>query len=352
MLVKRDDLTGLALGGNKARKLEFLCGEAIAQGCDTLVTGGGAQSNHARITAAAASRLGLDCHLALAGRAPRRHDGNLLLDDLFGATVHFTGARDYYEIETSIDAITERSTAEGRRPFAIPVGGASVTGVVAYALAIDELRTQIDDRPQTGSSSPTGPVARTRASSPDSARAARRASSASTSARAPTSTDRPAPRRRGRTRRAGDEATVVALIVDHDHFGEGYGALSDECADAIRTVARAEGILLDPVYSGKAMAALFDWLRDGRIAEGDTVLFWHTGGSPALFVDQYEDALTRSPDARRARGCGPVSRSFGGAVCGPGSGLANLVRHGCADGEDEQEQEELLHGGALSIASE
>ncbi|MGZ5345762.1 MAG: pyridoxal-phosphate dependent enzyme, partial [Actinomycetota bacterium] len=101
LLVKRDDLTGLALGGNKARKLEYLCAEALDRGCDTLVTGGGPQSNHARMTAAAANRIGLSCHLALAGREPRHHDGNLLLDDLLGATVEFTGARDYYEIETA-----------------------------------------------------------------------------------------------------------------------------------------------------------------------------------------------------------------------------------------------------------
>ena len=85
------------------------------------------------------------------------------------------------------------------------------------------------------------------------------------------------------------------VIVDHDHFGAGYGLLSDECAHAIRAVARTEGILLDPVYSGKAMAALTDWLRDGRIDAGETVLFWHTGGAPALFAGQYEQALTREP---------------------------------------------------------
>ncbi len=145
LLVKRDDLTGLALGGNKARKLEYLCGEALARGCDTLVTGGGAQSNHARMTAAAANRVGMACHLALAGNAPEHHDGNLLIDDLLGANLHFTGARDYYEIETSIEKLGAELAAEGRKPFTIPVGGASVTGVVAYAAAIDELRRQTAD---------------------------------------------------------------------------------------------------------------------------------------------------------------------------------------------------------------
>jgi D-cysteine desulfhydrase family pyridoxal phosphate-dependent enzyme len=292
LLIKRDDLTGLALGGNKARKLEYLCGEALEQGSDTLVTGGGPQSNHARITAAAANRIGLDCQLALAGPDPRRHDGNLLLDDLLGATVHFTGDREYYEIESSIEALAAQLTADGRRPFAIPVGGASVTGVVAYALAIDELRTQLDADPDwifvadgsggthagllagLGATSPTRVVGVDVGTRPD--------------------LDDSVPMLAAQAAAAlGREAPSPHVIVDHDHFGRGYGALSDECADAIRSVARAEGVFLDPVYSGKAMAALFDWLRDGRIKADDTVVFWHTGGAPALFVDQYEAPFRR-----------------------------------------------------------
>ena len=126
--VKRDDLTGLALGGNKARKLELLLAVALEQGADTLVTGGGPQSNHARITAAAAATAGLDCHLALAGPPPEHTDGILLLDHLLGATLHFEGAIDYYDIERDIDTVAARLTEQGRRPYAIPVGGASVVG--------------------------------------------------------------------------------------------------------------------------------------------------------------------------------------------------------------------------------
>jgi D-cysteine desulfhydrase family pyridoxal phosphate-dependent enzyme len=292
LLVKRDDLTGLALGGNKARKLEYLCAEALDRGCDTLVTGGGPQSNHARMTAAAANRIGLSCHLALAGREPRRHDGNLLLDGLLGATVEFTGARDYYEIETSIETLAAQLEADGRLPFAIPVGGASVTGVVAYALAIDELRTQLDTDPDwifvadgsggthagllagLGASSPTRVVGVDVGTRPD--------------------LDDVVPRLAAEAGRAAGRAEEPSphVIVDHDHFGDGYGVINAATVDAIRLVARAEGIFLDPVYSGKAMVALLAWLRDGRIGRDDTVLFWHTGGSPALFVDGYEDAFT------------------------------------------------------------
>jgi D-cysteine desulfhydrase family pyridoxal phosphate-dependent enzyme len=292
LLVKRDDLTGLALGGNKARKLEYLCAEALERDCDTLVTGGGPQSNHARMTAAAANRLGLDCHLALAGREPSRHDGNLLLDDLLGATVEFTGARDYYEIDTSIEKIAAQLEVEGRRPFLIPVGGASVTGVVAYALAIDELRTQLDTDPDwifvadgsggthagllagLGASSPTRVVGVDVGTRPD--------------------LDEIVPSLAAEAARAAgrSEEPSAHVIVDHEHFGEGYGVINAATVDAIRTVARAEGIFLDPVYSGKAMVALLAWLRDGRIRADETVLFWATGGAPTLFVGGYEDAFT------------------------------------------------------------
>lgn len=294
LLVKRDDLTGLALGGNKARKLEYLCGEALEQGCDTLVTGGGPQSNHARMTAAAANQIGFGCHLALAGNEPKRHDGNLLIDDLLGATLHFTGARDYYEIEQSIDDLTAQLTADGLKPFAIPVGGASVTGVVAYAAAIDELRRQTADPnwifvadgsggTHAGLLAGLGASSRTRVVGVD------------VGTRPDLDDIVPALAFAAARFDKRDEGPSRHVIVDHDHFGDGYGALNDECADAIRTVARAEGILLDPVYSGKAMAAMISWLRDGRIGANDTVVFWATGGAPALFAARYEDSLTNEP---------------------------------------------------------
>jgi 1-aminocyclopropane-1-carboxylate deaminase/D-cysteine desulfhydrase-like pyridoxal-dependent ACC family enzyme len=218
----------------------------------------------------------------------------MLLDDLLGATLHFTGAADYYEIETSIEALSGELTADGRRPFAIPVGGASVTGVVAYAFAVDELRTQIDADPDwifvadgsggthagllagLGATSATRVVGVDVGTRPDlDTIVARLATQAA--------------------RATGRGAPSAEVIVDHDHVGGGYGVLTDECTAAIRTLARTEGIFLDPVYSGKAMAALCAWLRDGRIPADETVVFWHTGGSPALFVDDYQGAFTTEP---------------------------------------------------------
>jgi len=291
LLVKRDDLTGLALGGNKARKLAALATDAVAQGADCLVTGGGRQSNHARITAAAARRLGIECHLALGGEPPDHHDGNLLLDDLLGAHVHFDPADDYYGIEASITARAGRLRADGRSPYAIPVGGASTIGVGAYATAVAELRTQLDTDPDwmvvaDGSGGThAGLLAGLSAASPT------RVLGVDVGTRPDLDTMVPA--------LAADAAGVLALgapnrtvLVDHDHVGAGYGELSAECRDAIRLVARTEGLLLDPVYSGKAMAALLSALRDGRIAAGESVVFWATGGSPALFARRYEADLT------------------------------------------------------------
>ena len=288
LFVKRDDQTGLALGGNKARKLEHLCAEALAQGCDTLVTGGGPQSNHCRMTAAAANRLGLACHLALAGSADPP-TGNLLLDHLLGASLHPTSAREYYEIEASIEAVADDVRAAGGRPYAIPVGGASVTGALGYVDAAREVTGQLagpldwivvaDGSGGThagllagldGSIRVLGVDVGTR---PDLDERVPELAAATAAA-----LDRPAP--------SGE------LHIDHTRFGAGYGKPTPECLEAIRAAARLEGLILDPVYTGKAMAGLIGWVREGRFREHQSVLFWHTGGAPALFAGSYGDWLT------------------------------------------------------------
>jgi D-cysteine desulfhydrase family pyridoxal phosphate-dependent enzyme len=290
LIVKRDDLTGLALGGNKARKLAALAVDAVAQGADCLVTGGGRQSNHARITAAAARRVDLECHLVLGGGPTDERDGNLLLDELLGACLHFDPAADYYGIESAIVALADRLRADGHRPYAIPVGGASPVGVAAYATAVEELRGQLGADPDwmvvadgsggthagllagLGDTTPTRVLGVDVGTRPD--------------------LDAVIPEL------ALDAAVLVDLgppnrtvLVDHDHVGAGYGELSEECLAAIRLVARTEGLLLDPVYSGKAMAALLSAIRVGRIGAGESVVFWATGGSPALFARRYEAGL-------------------------------------------------------------
>jgi D-cysteine desulfhydrase family pyridoxal phosphate-dependent enzyme len=300
LFVKRDDLTGLALGGNKARKLDLLCADALDRGCDALVTGGGVQSNHARMTAAAASRLGLGCHLVLGGPPRGRKTANLLLDQLFGATLHFTteleleaSADSYYGLERAITDVAERVRADGARPYVIPIGGASTVGAVAYVLAADELAAQLPDAEITeidtvvvadgsggthagllaGLPSTTTIVGVDVGTRPDLDEAV--PALAADAARA---SGRPAP--------------ITAAVVDHDHFGDGYGAVTEPALEALRLTARLEGIALDPVYSAKAMAALITRISDGRIDRDATVVFWHTGGAVALFSDRYAEVLS------------------------------------------------------------
>ena len=291
LMVKRDDLTGLALGGNKARKLALLAADALELGADCLVTGGGPQSNHARLTAAAARVVGLECHLALGGEPPSDHDANLLLDDLFGAELHFAGGDQYYEVEAAIVDLAALLASGGRQPYAIPVGGASTLGVAAYALAVDELRTQLDGDPDwivvaDGSGGThAGLLAGLGASSPTRVLGVDVGTRPDLEARIPElALDASAHLGRG--------APNPRVLVDHDHIGGGYGELSDACVDAVRCFARTEGLLLDPVYSGKAAAAMFTALRDGRVGIDDTVVFWATGGAPALFARRYESMLT------------------------------------------------------------
>ena len=300
LFVKRDDLTGLALGGNKARKLELLCTDAVARGCDTLVTGGGVQSNHARMTAAAASRIGLPCHLVLGGPPRERKTANLLLDQLFGATLHFTsdleletGADGYYGLEGAIVDVAENLRRDGAAPYAIPIGGASTLGVVAYARAADELADQL---PGAGIERVDSVVV---ADGSGGTHAGLLAAMPSTTTvvgvdvgTRPDLDDAVLALARDAARADGRPDPTGTVIVDHDHFGDGYGALTESGLEALRLTARLEGIALDPVYSAKAMAALVARVGDGRIDRSETVVFWHTGGAVALFSDRYATALS------------------------------------------------------------
>ncbi len=292
--VKRDDCTGLALGGNKARKLEYLAREALDAGCDVLVTGGGPQSNHVRMTTAAANRLGLDCHVALAGNPPEIPTGNLVLDHILGAQLHFTGPADYYQLEAAIEALAAELTRTGRRPLAIPVGGASITGVLAYVEAARELGAQAataalpvdvvvvaDGSGGTHAGLLAGFGAAVRivgvdvGTRPDLDDVVPRLAAAAAAT-------------------VGAPEPPGAAEVDHDRFGDGYGAVTGAALEAIDLAARYEGLILDPVYTGKAMAGLVAAVRDGRIASDQSIVFWHTGGAPALFAGRYATSFTRS----------------------------------------------------------
>lgn len=289
--VKRDDQTALATGGNKVRKLEFLMADALARKCDHVVTLGGPQSNHVRQTAAAAARLGLGCSLVLRGQPPPQKLGNLLLDELLGANVHFSGARTRDEVAVDVMAALQASGAE---PYLIPVGGSNGLGALGYAAALEEaldqlatLQLEIDAMVFASSSAGTqaglvlGAAHR---------RYARRLLGISIDSSVAELAARVTELALDGARIAEAKITAADLRVDinADYLGGGYAVVGELERDAIRTVARTEGLLLDPVYTGRAMGGLIDLIRRGEFKAGQKVLFWHTGGTAALsaFADK------------------------------------------------------------------
>ena len=289
--IKRDDQTGLATGGNKTRKLELLGADALAQGADHLVTTGAPQSNHARQTAAAAARLGLGCSLVLRGHKPEATSGNLLLDQLLGAHVYWSESQDCNE---AISRVMADLRAIGRRPYLIPLGGSNVIGATGYVLAMRELMEQ----------SAAGRVSFdfiVFASSSGGTQAGMVLGALAYGYRGTVlgiSVDHPA---ESLTTQVAALATATAthlgldtlslanqVTVNDDYLGEGYARVGETEREAIRLMAQLEGILLDPVYTGRAFGGLIDLIRWGAFTRGQRVLFWHTGGTAALpaFADR------------------------------------------------------------------
>lgn len=290
LLIKRDDQTGLALGGNKARKLEFLVGDALAKGCDTLVTVGAAQSNHCRQTAAAAAKAGLQCELILNGGKPETPNGNLLLNKLLGANEHW--------IERSqrvgkLQSLAQELRASGRKPYPITVGGSNGVGATGYVVAMIELVEQLRvsrqrvDHIVFGTSS-----GGTQAGIELGARItgySGRLHGLSIDKNDPEHLEFESEVAQIANDCAGYIGADVRLTasdikVVYGYKGEGYGVVGDLEREAIRMMARREGIILDPVYSGRAFGALLHLIRKGMFRKDETVLFWHTGGAPALFA--------------------------------------------------------------------
>lgn len=290
LLIKRDDQTGLALGGNKTRKLEFLLGQALEQGADTLITAGAAQSNHCRQTAAAAAKAGLKCELILNGRRPELPNGNLILNRLLGAKEHWI---DRSQRAAKMRELSDEVRAQGGQPYSIPVGGSNGVGATGYVVAMIELMDQLNatrqhvDHIVFGSSS-----GGTQAGIILGARIAGFKGQLHG-----LSIDKNDPEHfEYETEVAAIAHDCAAYIGASEHFsrqdvkmvygykGEGYGVVGDLERDAIRTMAQTEGIILDPVYAGRAFGALVDLIRKDFFKSTETVLFWHTGGSPALFA--------------------------------------------------------------------
>jgi D-cysteine desulfhydrase len=287
LLVKRDDQTGLAFGGNKTRKLEFLVAEAQAQGARTLISAGAIQSNHCRQTAAAAARFGLECILVLTGEWPAQPSANLLLDQLFGAQiVHVADRKDRDRVlqETFAQAV-----AQGKQPYLVPYGGSSPTGALGYAYAMQEFLQQgvpVDWIVFATSSGGThaglvlgqrlfgfqGKVLGISIDESEDWLQERVSALASQAAE-----------------KLGERITFERqdVLANADYCRAGYGVLTGAEREAVHLFARLEGLLLDPVYTGRAAAGLVDLIRKGFFRKEETVLFWHTGGQPALFADKY-----------------------------------------------------------------
>jgi len=289
LFVKRDDATGLAGGGNKARKLEYLCADAMARGCDTLVTGGGRQSNHVRMTAAAANRLGLSCTVVLAGGRPTRPSGNVVLDELLRPEMVYVEPTGYYEIEDAIVRQCERLSNEGRRPYLVPIGGATDVGALGYVAAARELLEQSGDVDLVVVADGSGGTHAGLA-----AGLGDHAAVLGVDVGTRPDLDEQVPEIAFRVAaRAGLPVPAGACQIDHGRFGDGYGIPTPACREALDLAARLEGLILDPVYTGKAMAGLIAARREGRIDPATRTVFLHTGGMPALFAASYAEWIRR-----------------------------------------------------------
>ncbi|MEW6029273.1 MAG: D-cysteine desulfhydrase family protein [Chloroflexota bacterium] len=291
LMVKRDDQTGLAFGGNKTRKLEFLVAEALEQGARMLISAGAIQSNHCRQTAAAAARHGLACTLVLTGDAPARPSANYLLDQLLGVeVVHVADRKDRDRI---LKETFDRATDEGKKPYLVPYGGSSPTGALGYAFAVQELIEQKIEADWIVFGTSSGGThaglalgqrlfgfrGKVLGISIDESEAwlkehvSKLASDAS--------------------EKLGEriEFTPADVLANDQYCRAGYGVLTDAEREAVKLFARTEGLLVDPVYTGRAAAGMMDLIRKGFFKKDETVLFWHTGGQPALFAEKYAAGL-------------------------------------------------------------
>ncbi len=294
IFVKRDDVTGLGGGGNKLRKLEFLIGEAQASGADTIVTVGALQSNHARLTAAAAAKAGLACELVLTRSVARDDEdfllnGNVLLDSLLGATVHHVA--DPADAPAFIQTRIAELRAAGRSVYMAPFGGSSSAGCLGYASCASEImlqseEIQIDfDRivvPNGSGGTQAGLVAGLLAMGRD-ARVVQSYTVLWPVEKAMTATRGLAQDTLTRLS-PGRTVTDDAVVIVDGQIGEGYGLPTDAMREAVRTLASLEGLLIDPVYGGKAFAGLLKDIREGKFPQGAKLLFVMTGGLPGLFA--------------------------------------------------------------------
>jgi D-cysteine desulfhydrase len=291
ILVKRDDQTGLAFGGNKTRKLEFLVAEARELGANMMISGGALQSNHCRQTAAAAARYGFDCTLVLTGEPPARSSANYLLDQLFGAEI--ITVADRKDRDRVLQETFDKAVQAGRKPYLVPYGGSGPTGAMGYAFAVEEFMKQNvpADCMVFGTSSGgthAGLVLGQRVFGYQGKILG-------------ISIDEPVAQLKSHVSELASDAseklgkrinfTHEDVLANENYCQAGYGVFGEGEREAIQLFASHEGLLLDPVYTGRAAAGMIDLIRKGFFKKDETILFWHTGGQPALFADKYSQDL-------------------------------------------------------------
>ncbi len=290
--IKRDDCTGLATGGNKTRKLEFLVGAALKEGCDSLVTVGGLQSNHARQTAAAAAKAGLECDLLLqmVPNAPEgnyNYNGNLLLNGLLGARVHQYPAN--ARMKDELSSFVAKLRDQGKKPYSVPLGGSNPVGALGYVAAVQELLAQCVEL----DIAPTHLVLATGSAGTQAGVLAGLAAAKSSVRVIGINVSAPQAQQRQKVQRLTEETCSLlgvdapdkeAVVCDDRYYLPGYGVPNEGMVRAVRLLAEKEAVLLDPVYTGKAMAGLLDLVHNDEIKDDATVVFLHTGGSSALFA--------------------------------------------------------------------
>jgi D-cysteine desulfhydrase family pyridoxal phosphate-dependent enzyme len=295
LFAKRDDLGGIGGGGNKLRKLELLMGKARREGATWLLTTGGPQSNHARLTAAVAAKLGLGCTLMLKGADHHENSGNLLLDRLFGAEIHFLDVPDYPAVYRAMEAEAEKLRQRDEIPMQIPLGGATAEGTAAYVSAFAEMLAQLE-----------------RGVRPDIVVAAAGTVSTYAGLHLGAQLFSPATRVLGVSvswRREKLEAEALRLLEETSHLlglalppstetwlddrfiGPGYAKISADGLAAVRRAALTEGVLLDTTYTGKALAGLIALVERGSIPQKSNIIFLHTGGTPELFARRPDELL-------------------------------------------------------------
>jgi D-cysteine desulfhydrase family pyridoxal phosphate-dependent enzyme len=286
LFIKRDDAIPFGFGGNKVRKLALVCARALADGADTLITAGGVQSNHARATAAAAAKLGLRAVLVANGQAPARLTANALLDSLLGAEVVYVSSRE--DRAPMMTQVAEQLRRQGRRPFVIPIGASTPLGALAFTRAVAEL---VDQMP------PPDVIVHSTSSGGTQAGLVAGCRLLGLQTRViGISADDPSESLQSQvgmlvagvadllSLNATGQRDTTAIEVDDSFVGDGYGIPTSASREAIELTARTEAIFLDPTYTAKAMAALIAGVRERKFREGQTVLFWHTGGQAGLFA--------------------------------------------------------------------